>query len=286
MCDRPPEQKRVAVLGARGMLGTDLVEALRAHHFAPTAYDLPEFDICNQAHLEDALQGVDAVVNCAAFTNVDGAETSRDLASAVNGAAVGQLGQAALQRDLHVIHIGTDFVFDGRLDRPYTESDEPRPLSVYGETKLAGETLLAESGCRHAIVRVQWTYGKAGHHFVSKLLARAETSNELKMVQDQVGSPTWTCDVATALVDLIELGATGLFHYAADGYATRYQVAEFLLSETGLGRNLIPCRTSDFPAAAVRPLNSRFDCRKIDAILRHRRPHWQDSLRRFLQSTI
>ena len=184
------------------MLGTDLCQALRAAGCRVTAPDLPEFDITRADHVELALAGASAVVNCAAYTNVDGAETKRELAEAVNHVAVGTLGRLAAARGLYVLHISTDFVFDGELERPYRETDLPRPLSVYGASKLAGEQALGAAGGEHAIVRVQWTYGRGGQNFVSKFLARAAVTDELAMVADQVGRrpgpamsrwPCWRC---------------------------------------------------------------------------------------------
>ncbi len=228
------------------------------------------------------MQNAAAVINCAAYTNVDRAETEPAQARAVNADAVGRLGRIAARHDVHVIHISTDFVFDGTLDRPYAEDDFPQPLSVYGATKLAGEQLLRESGCSWTIVRVQWTYGSGGPNFISKFLDRAASSLELKMVDDQIGAPTWTRDVARDLVELLERRENGLFHYAADGYATRFEVARYILQVCGLERKLISCRTADFPAAARRPLNSRFNCAKIDAMLTRKRLAWKESLREFL----
>jgi dTDP-4-dehydrorhamnose reductase len=278
---QPLEQ--VAVLGGRGMLGTDLCQALQAAGYAVAAFDLPEFDLRRADQVEQALAGVTAVVNCAAYTNVDRAETERDLAEAVNHVAVGALGRLAAARALYVLHISTDFVFDGELDRPYRESDPPRPLSVYGASKLAGEEALRASGCAQAIVRVEWTYGRAGQNFVSKFLARAAASDELVMVADQVGAPTWTGDVAAALVALLQRRQNGVFHYAANGYATRFEVAQAILDLVGLtGKRLRPCRTTDFPAPARRPLNSRFDCSAIDAVLPRPRPHWRTALASYL----
>lgn len=273
----------VVVLGGRGMLGTDLCAALRAAGRCVRGLDLPECDITRPEHLERALEGVTAVVNCAAYTNVDGAEANRDLADAVNHHAVGTLGALAASRGLYVLHIGTDFVFDGELDRPYRETDEPRPLSVYGATKLAGERALEASGCRHAVVRVQWTYGRAGQHFIGKILARAAAADELSVVADQVGSPTWTRDVAAVLGALLDRRAEGLYHYAAEGYASRYEVAAAVLELRGLtGKRLRACRTADFPAAAQRPLNSRFDCRRIEGLLGLTRAPWREALERYL----
>jgi len=277
--------RQVAVTGGRGMLGTEVIAALEAAGLNATALDLPDFDLCNRAHLTGVVSAVDAVINCAAYTNVDRAESEPALAAAVNAEAVGCLGGLAARLDRYVLHVSTDFVFDGMLERPYAESDAPRPLSVYGATKLAGEEALQASNCRHAIVRVEWTYGASGNHFVRKLLERAQSGEEIGMVADQVGSPTWTREVANTLVRLLTAQTVGLFHYAAAGYASRLDVAHFVLRELEIERQLVPCRTADIQMPARRPLNSRFDCRKIEEFLGHPRRHWRDTLREFLRSS-
>jgi dTDP-4-dehydrorhamnose reductase len=185
-------REKVAILGGRGMLGSDLVARCRGLGVDAEVYDLPAFDVTNPEHVREAIVGATAVVNCAAYTNVDGAESNAETALRVNAEAVGQLGCLARQAGLWVLHISTDFVFDGTLDRPYHEQDSPHPLSVYGRTKLEGEHLLTQSGCRHCTVRIEWTFGHHGKSFVAKLLERAGSGAELKVVDDQIGSPTAT----------------------------------------------------------------------------------------------
>jgi dTDP-4-dehydrorhamnose reductase len=275
----------VTVLGARGMLGSDLVPVLEQQGYRVRGFDLPECDITRPRDLEQALEHADIVINAAAYTNVDAAEKNKATAMAVNAEAPGQLGKLAAAAGIRVVHISTDFVFDGQLDRPYREDDPPNPLGVYGASKLEGERRLLSSGCAGLVVRIQWTYGRAGNHFISKFLERARGQDELKMVADQTGSPTWTRDVATALTTLLPQAPVGLLHFAARGYATRFEIAREILALHGLkNKELRPCRTADFPAAAARPLNSRFDCTRIDALLPAPRPHWRDSLRTFLDA--
>jgi dTDP-4-dehydrorhamnose reductase len=277
------QPQRIAVLGGRGMLGTDLVQQLKAGGLSPTAYDLPECDITDEAQLHEAVAGCDGIVNCAAYTNVDGAETEQALAHRVNATAVRQLGQIAKDKQQWVLHISTDFVFDGSGDQLYREADAPSPLSEYGRSKLAGERLLTDTGCACAIVRVQWTYGHHGTNFIKKLLERARSMSELRVVDDQVGSPSATVDVARALCDLIQKRPEGLFHLASQGYVSRYDMARFVVDRLGLDIPVHPCKTADFASPAQRPLNSRFDCTKVCALLDEPMKHWQDSLRLFLE---
>lgn len=273
----------VAILGAAGMLGTDLVAACEERGIVARACDLPAFDIADAAQLRRAIDGADAVINCAAYTNVDGAETQSDLAHRVNAEAVGWLGTFARDAGVWVLHFSTDFVFDGRQDRPYVETDEPNPINEYGRSKLAGEQRLLESGCPCCIVRIEWTYGLHGKNFVTKVIERAGQGGSLKVVDDQVGSPTATTEVAATACTLLERRAEGLFHFAGAGYASRFEVARFIIERRTPQTELSACRSSDFVTPAQRPLNSRFDCGKIRPLLAQPIRPWQEALESFLR---
>ncbi|MCF7975230.1 MAG: dTDP-4-dehydrorhamnose reductase [Phycisphaerae bacterium] len=274
---------RIAILGGRGMLGSDLAKALRTCAIEPVVYDLPEFDLTRAEHVARALVDVDWVVNCAAYTNVDGAETDQARAYQVNAEAVGQMGQSAAQAGVPVMHISTDFVFDGQGDQPYTEADTPNPISVYGASKWQGEQALTHAGGSHCIVRVQWTYGHAGTNFIKKICERARTQGQLKVVEDQIGSPTATEEVARALIELMRKQAQGLYHYASHGYVSRFHMAEFLIRQLGLDVTVEPCKTSEFICPAARPLNSRFDCKKVSKLLDQPITSWQEALTHYLE---
>jgi dTDP-4-dehydrorhamnose reductase len=274
---------RIVILGGRGMLGTDLTKICGQQGFNVEVFDLPEFDITNSQQLKEALSNTKTIVNCAAYTNVDGAESEAELAYQVNAEAAGRLGAFARDADKWVLHISTDFIFDGRSDRPYVETDLPNPINEYGKTKLAGEQLLIQSGCRHCIIRIQWTYGSAGNNFISKLIQRAETDKELKVVDDQIGSPTATTEVAKVICELLRKKPTGLFHFASAGYVSRYEMAKFIFDKLSMDVTLSSCKTSDWKTGADRPLNSRFDCSKIQALLDEPIEYWQVPLERFLR---
>jgi len=274
----------IAIFGGRGMLGSDLAPVLARAGYAVRVLDLPACDITRADHLARGLDGVEAAVNCAAFTAVDRAESREAAALAVNGRAVGALGAAARARGLYVLHVSTDFVFDGALPRPYTERDRPAPINAYGRTKLEGERALARSGAAAAIVRVQWSYGRHGTHFIGMIRDRLRSGQPLKVVADQVGAPTWTADMAEALAVLIRGRREGLYHFANSGYASRYQVAAFVADRLGLPGTVTPCSSADFPAPARRPANSRFDTSKIQALLDAPIRPWQDALAAYLDS--
>ncbi len=277
------DDTRIAILGGRGMLGTDLTKICRQQGFNVEVFDLPEFDITNSHQLKEAVDTAKTIINCAAYTDVNGAESEAELAYQVNAEAVGRLGAFVKEADAWLLHISTDFVFDGKLDRPYLETDTPNPINEYGKTKLAGEQLLAQTGCRHCIIRVEWTYGSAGNNFISKLIQRATTDKELKVVDDQIGSPTATTEVAKVICELLRKKPTDLFHFASAGYVSRYEMAKFIFDKLSMDVNLLPCKTSDYVSAAARPLNSRFDCSNIQAFLDEPAEPWQGPLERFLR---
>ncbi len=277
------DDTRIAILGGEGMLGTDLAKICRQQGFDVKVFDLPEFDIRNSQQLKQAVDAAETVVNCAAYTNVDGAESETDLAYRVNAEAVGRVGAIAKELNKWILHISTDFVFDGRLDRPYVETDFANPINTYGKSKLAGEQLLSQSGCRHCIIRVEWTYGSAGNNFVTKIIQRAKANKTLKVVDDQVGSPTATTEVAKVIAKLVSKRPDGIFHFAGAGYVSRYEMAKFIFDKLAIDVNLLPCKTSEFQSPAERPLNSRFDCSKINALLDEPIKRWQGPLENFLR---
>jgi len=275
--------KRVAILGGKGMLGTDLAQGCRDEGLSVEVFDLPDFDITDREQLEGVISRAESIINCAAYTNVAGAESDSELAYKVNAEAVERLGALAKEANRWVLHISTDFVFDGKSDSPYVESDLANPVNAYGRTKLAGEQLLAESGCSHCIIRLQWTYGRAGSNFVTKLISQSKQEKTIKVVDDQIGSPTATREVAKAICQLLPRRPEGLFHFAASGYVSRFETAKFIFENLDRVVTLISCKSSDFPSPAERPLNSRFNCSKIQALLDKPIESWQGPLKRFLE---
>ena len=276
--DRP-----IVVLGGRGMLGTDIVNLCERKDIEVEVLDLPEFDITDTGQLKEAVAPGRIIINCAAYTNVEKAESEPDLAYKVNAEAVGRLGRFAADTGANVVHISTDFVFDGKTDRSYTETDPTNPINTYGQSKLAGEQLLAQSRCRFGIIRLEWTYGLAGTNFVKKLIERARSGQPLKVVDDQVGSPTATAEAAKAICKLLPNLPEGIFHFAAAGYTSRYEMARFIFDKLEMTVDLSPCKSSDFSTAADRPLNSRFDCSKIETLLGEPISPWQGPLEKFLE---
>jgi dTDP-4-dehydrorhamnose reductase len=274
--------EKVVILGGRGMLGSEAASVC-ARVFDTTVFDLPDFDITDDHQLEEVVDGASIIINCAAYTNVEKAESESDLAYAVNAEAVSRLGAFASKAGAWVLHVSTDFVFDGSSDKPYVETDIPNPVNVYGKSKLSGEQLLIESGCRHCIIRLEWTYGFQGNNFVTKLIDRARIDGKLKVVDDQIGSPTATVEAAKVICDLLAKKPEGIFHFASDGYVSRYEMAKYIFKRISMDVDMSPCRSSEFITAAVRPLNSRFNCSKIKALLNEPIEGWQKPLEHFLR---
>ena len=277
------DESNIAILGARGMLGTDLTTLLKKNKLNFKAFDLPDCDITDPENIQNAVKGCSVIINCAAYTNVEKAEDEPDLTFKVNADAVKNIADAAKQNNAYLLHLSTDFVFDGQLDRPYRESDQPNPISVYGKSKLAGEQFLIETGCNCSIIRIQWTYGLAGNNFVNKLITTAKKQKNLSVVNDQIGSPTATTEVAKVIYSLITKKTKGLFHFANAGFVTRYDMAKFIFDKLGTDIELKSCSSSEFKTKAKRPLNSRFDCTKISKILNEPIESWQKLLENFLR---
>ncbi len=276
------QAQRITVLGC-GMLGSAVAARFEQENLAVRSFDLPNWDITREEDLAAAVDGADVVINCAAYTNVDGAESDVDTAFAVNAAAPQRLGALCRDAGVYAVHIGTDFVFSGRQDGPYAETDAVAPLSVYGRSKAAGDAGFLAVGAG-AVLRVQWTYGANGNNFVTKIVSLAADRDMLQVVNDQIGSPTWTRDMAEAVRTMVAGESTGLYHFAAAGYTSRYDMACMILEKLGLDCRVEPCGSDTFPAPAERPLNSRFNCDKFDRDIGSPRPFWRDALLQYLET--
>lgn len=281
MTGRAKMASKIVLLGAKGMLGS---EVQKVFSDSASAFDLPEFDITNKIHLEKAAKDASVIINCAAFTDVEKAESQYDLAYKVNAEAVANLAKICRHKNIYLIHISTDFVFDGKKESPYVETDSPNPINAYGKSKYEGEIQLTKNNENFAIIRVEWTYGKSGNNFISKLISLSKEKSSLKVVDDQFGSPTWTKEVAKVLQEFAIKKPKGLFHYAAAGFASRYEVAKLAFDKLKIKTEVVPCKSSEFKSAAARPANSKFECGKIQAVLDKPIKQWQKCLEKFLET--
>jgi len=285
----PLAPMRLLIAGAAGMLGRDVQAAAGAAGHDFTALSRAELDITKLAAVAEAVatSRADAVINCAAYTNVDGAESDPDAAHAVNGTGAGNVAKAAAQAGAWTVHVSSDYVFDGDNDRPYVESDEPRPQSVYGASKLAGERAVAVAAPkRHTTVRSSWLFGTGGPCFPATMLRLAGEREELTVVDDQVGCPTYTGHLAGALVAIATtpLPPVGVLHVAAAGECSWFEFAIEILRRAGAGTRVLPGRTADLGRPAPRPAYS---------VLRSERgrqapllPDWGDGLDEYLATRV
>jgi dTDP-4-dehydrorhamnose reductase len=270
---------RILVTGAGGMLGHDLLDAASAAGVECLGLAHAELDIADAAEVAAAVQKVapDVVVNCAAWTNVDGAESEFDAARAINGDGAGNVAAAARSAGVWTIHVSSDYVFEGNKRTPYVESDPTGPLSGYGRSKLAGEEAVGrEAPNAHTIVRSSWLFGAHGHCFPATIMRLAGERDELTVVDDQVGCPTFTGHLAQALLTLCRTRPLGILHVAGGGSCSWYELAKQVVADTGRPTQVIPGKTSDHPRPAPRPANSVLATeREADA---PSLPHWREGL--------
>jgi dTDP-4-dehydrorhamnose reductase len=261
---------RIVVTGAAGMLGQDVVRVLGEDAVALSRADL---DVTDAAAVGDALAGADVVVNCAAWTNVDGAEGHVEEALAVNRDGARNVAEAASR----VVYVSSDYVFDGKKRSPYVESDPTGPLSAYGRSKLAGEVATAETNPRHFIVRSSWLFGAGGGNFVETMLRLGRERDELRVVDDQVGCPTFTGHLAEGIARLVHTDDYRVHHLAGSGRCSWYEFAREIFERSGVDCHVEPCTTGEYPLPAPRPAWSVLGSERG-----HSLPPWQEGLEAYL----
>ena len=275
---------KLLVTGARGQLGRALERAVAREGHAFVGGDLPELDVTDRGAVLGwvARERPDAVLNCAAFTAVDAAESREAEALAVNGTAVGYLAEAADAARAVLVQVSTDYVFDGEADRAYREDNPVNPLSAYGRTKLAGELEAVRAG-RHLIVRTAWLFGE-GNNFVEAILRQvAAGRDELRVVEDQVGCPTYAEDLASALLVLVARNVRGILHAVNAGATSWYGLACEIVRQRSAPVRVTPVSTADMPRPARRPRRAVLDASRMQGLLGAALPPWQDALARYLR---
>jgi len=271
----------ILVVGSKGMLGQELMGLLGS---AARGVDVDEIDITDLESVQRVLLTLkpSVVVNAAAYTDVDGCQTQVELALQVNGEGVAHLALISKEIGAKLVQVSTDYVFDGGKGSPYQEDDAPAPLSIYGESKLAGE-MNAKFNPDHLIVRTQWLYGHAGKNFVETMIKLASERSELTVVDDQIGSPTWTYDLALAIKALIDKGCSGTYHAANAGFVSWNGFAREIFRLAGLDVAVKPMSTAELGRPAPRPLYSTLDCGKLVQDTGFTPQPWQDALKRYLE---
>ena len=282
--------KKILLTGVTGQVGQELQKTLVpwGEIVGVTRQDL---DLTQPEQIRSAIAELkpDLIVNAAAYTAVDKAETESKLAIAINGVAPTIMAESAQKLGATLVHISTDYVFNGNNYTPYTEEDRPNPLGVYGQSKLMGEEGVRNNGARHIILRTAWVYGSRGHgNFVKTMLRLGAEREELRIVSDQIGSPTWSYDIAMAITQLISKSARGTYNFSSSGVASWYDFAVAIFSEANqLGfplkvKEVIPITTAEYPTPAQRPSYSVLSKAKITQTLGNYPSPWQKSLKQML----
>lgn len=276
---------KVLVTGVKGQLGYDVVNCLGDRGIECLGVDIEDFDITNAEQTEQFIvnYGPDAVIHCSAYTNVNKAEEEKELCLKVNGKGPENIAKAVKKLGAKMIYISTDYVFPGDGEAFYEPGDTTGPQSVYGSTKLAGERAVQSVLDKYFIVRISWVFGKNGNNFVKTMLKLGTERPEVRVVCDQIGSPTYTKDLAELLCDMVVTEKYGIYHATNEGVCSWAEFTEEIFRQANLPSKVIPIPTSEYPTPAKRPLNSRLSKACLDQAGFLRLPDWKDALRRYLE---
>lgn len=279
---------RVLVTGVKGQLGHDVMNELSKRGYQGIGVDVEEMDITDRAAVERVMKEVqpDKVVHCAAWTAVDDAEDKEELCRRVNAEGTENIAVMCKELDVPMVYLSTDYVFDGEGTRPWEPDDERHPLNVYGQTKYEGELAVEKNLEKYFIVRIAWVFGVNGKNFIKTMLRLSETHDTLTVVDDQVGSPTYTYDLARLLVDMLETEKYGRYHATNEGLCSWCEFAKEIFRQAGKNVNVIPVSSEEYPAKAKRPHNSRMNKGKLKEMGFEPLPSWQDALSRYLKEIL
>lgn len=279
---------KIMITGSTGQLGGDCVEVLE-QKYQVVPLGSKDLDITSRTAVERLTGEIapQVILNCAAFTKVDDCETKRDLAQRVNVEGPRNLAMAAENHGAQLIHISTDYVFDGRkkVPEPYTEQDGTNPISYYGVTKLEAEEAVRGATDNHIIFRTAWMYGMRGQNFLKTMLrlALSDSKREIKVVGDQFGSPTWSYRLAQQIARMIESGGRGTYHATSEGYGSWYELATGFLLKMGVPHSFVSCTTKEYPTPATRPTNSILENQRLKEAGLNLMEDWQDDLAEFVR---
>ena len=270
---------RTLIFGANGQLGRDLMIRFGSEGEV-RGMDLPETNICNSQDVENAVTAFhpELILNAAAYTDVEAAEDNPDTAYAINEHGARNVAEAAARHDIPVVYYSTDFVFDGTQTTPYEVEDPVAPLSVYGASKAAGEAATRQAQPASFVIRTAWLYGPGGNHFVAKILRAAETRPELRVIEDEMGSPTHTWSLAEATMALCRTRVFGTYHAVNEGCCSRYAFACAIVRQAGCHVRVVPCRSSEYPMKARRPAYGALSNAKLLQVTGFAMPDWETDL--------
>ena len=275
---------KILVTGVKGQLGYDVVKALESRGYQPVGVDREEMDLMNNNMIQNFIMNLkpEAIIHCAAYTAVDQAEEEVEICYQINAEAVKVIAECAKTLDIPMIYISTDYVFDGTKASEYVETDIPNPINVYGASKLKGEQYVQQLLEKFYIVRISWVFGINGNNFIKTMQRLGNEHDELNIIHDQVGSPTYTAHLAPLLVDMIETDQYGIYHATNEGYCSWYEFADEIFKQSQLDVTLHPITTDQYKTKAKRPLNSKMSKQKLSDYGFHRLPTWQEALKNYL----
>ena len=274
------------VSGARGQLGSDVCDTLTKLNIPHKGIDVDELDITDEKAVEQFFSenSVTCFIHCAAYTAVDKAEDKKDLCFAVNYKGTENIAKQCARYDAKMLYISTDYVFGGMGETPFEVDDEKAPLNVYGESKLMGEKAVKEYCQKHFIIRTSWVFGEKNTNFIATMLRLAQTRNEISVVADQVGSPTYSKHLARLVCDVAQSEKYGTYHGTNEGFCSWYELAKKVFETKNININLIPVKTEQYPTPAKRPFNSRLSKIKLDENGFERLPHWETAVMEYLSN--
>ncbi|QNM06835.1 dTDP-4-dehydrorhamnose reductase [Qiania dongpingensis] len=276
---------KVLVTGVKGQLGYDVMNELAKRNIEAVGVDIEEMDITDAEAVRRVITaaGVDAVIHCAAYTAVDAAEDNMELCRRINAGGTENIAVVCRELDIKMIYISTDYVFDGQGTRPWEPDDSRNPLNAYGVAKYEGELAVEKHLTKYFIVRIAWVFGVNGKNFIKTMLRLGEEKGAVSVVDDQIGSPTYTYDLARLLVDMVQTEKYGRYHATNEGLCSWYEFACEIFRQAGMDVKVTPVSSSEFPAKAKRPQNSRMSKDKLEENGFERLPSWQDALKRYLK---
>lgn len=274
----------ILVTGSTGQLGSDVVKELLKRGYSTLSPNRSEFNLCSEDSIRNYIlnSNCEAIVHCAAYTQVDKAEDEKDLCIKINATATKHIVKCAKILDIPMIYISTDYVFDGTKDGEYTENDETNPINIYGESKLAGEKYVQEILDKYYIVRTSWVFNINRKNFIETMLRLSKANNQLSIVNDQIGSPTYTKDLSRLLVDMLETSKYGLYHATNEGYCSWYEFANTIFKLANINIDIKAINSNEYASRAKRPLNSKLSKDKLIEYGFKPLPHWEDALKDYL----
>ncbi|MBP9988819.1 MAG: dTDP-4-dehydrorhamnose reductase [Ruminococcus sp.] len=276
---------KVLVTGYNGQLGYDVIKNLQKRNIQCKGVDLEDFDITDKKQTYESIKeyNPDVVVHCAAYTAVDAAEENEALCRKINVDGTENIAVACADIDAEMLYVSTDYVYGGKGEKPFEVTDETAPQNVYGQTKLDGEIAMMKHLKKYYIVRTSWVFGINGKNFVKTITRLSQEKEELNVVSDQIGSPTYTPDLAELICNLIQTKKYGTYHGTNEGFCSWAEFATEIIKKSGNNCKVIPVLSGDYQSKAKRPLNSRLSKRCLDEVNINRLPYWKDALDRFFK---